>query len=663
MSVPAMADDASSPATDAPQVRVRLLGGTIALVTAFLLTALLTLVQQSNQERDAALARKQHSYDVVLLVGQIDGAFGRSEAALGRYVINGDRETGTLYYDEWRHAGALIDDLDSLVHDDPVQSDRVERLRALYAKRGTELGPPAQLASLRKGWLAISLFAIAGKSPTLKDIQATLRATAQAESQLLGKRSSFADAQTDRANKLAHLLSLVGILLALSVIALGWLITIALAERRSARDLAEIETDRAALLEVAVTERTAELRHANLRLIAEGKTRAEAEAKLRQLQKMEAVGQLTGGIAHDFNNMLAVVVSGLEMARRRTDGQAGDAAAYIDRALEGASRAAALTRRLLSFARAEPLLPAAVDPGRMLRGISDLVDRTIGERIEVRIHSDADVWPVWVDGFQLENAILNLAVNARDAMNGEGQMTMSATNVRLQSGEVALLEGGDYVRLSVSDDGVGMDQATLERVFEPFFTTKAAGQGTGLGLSQISGFARQSGGEVAIESTPGVGTTASIYLPRRAGIAAPTAPVDASSLPDAAAAEIGTILVVEDDPRVRAATGTALAELGYRAILCSSGPEALAEMGKRTDIGLVITDVVMPGMTGPELAGRLRADHPDICLLFVTGYVGEAGEADHFRGSEVLRKPFTLRALAEAVQTAAANMRSAERAA
>jgi signal transduction histidine kinase/ActR/RegA family two-component response regulator len=658
-----MSDDVPSPAGADPQTRIKLLGGLVALVAAFLLTALLALVQQSNHQRDAALARKQHSYNIVLLTGQIGSAFGQSEAALGRYVINGDRDTGTLYYDQWRQVGYLLDNMEDLVRDDPHQEARLQHLRALYTKRGAELGLPAQLASLKRGWSAISLFAIAGKSPTLRDITTTLQAMADAENILLGKRSSFAADQVDRSNNYAYLLSLVGIMLALSVVALAWLVTIALADRRVAREIADVETDRAQALEQAVAERTAELRDANLLLIAEGHNRAEAESKLRQLQKMEAVGQLTGGIAHDFNNMLAVVLGGLEMAKRRVEEQAHEATRHIDNALEGANRAAALTRRLLSFARAEPLLPGAIGAGQLLRDMSDLLDRTIGERIEVRILSDADTWPVWVDAYQLENAILNLAVNARDAMNGEGLLTMSAANVRLGDGEIGTLDGGDYVRIAVADNGSGMSAETLERVFEPFFTTKPVGQGTGLGLSQISGFARQSGGDVAIESTLGEGTIVSIYLPRHAGQLKAAAERIIANPAKRAPADTGMILVVEDDPRVRAATGTALEELGYRFILCGSGPEALTELEKRDDIGLVITDVVMPGMTGPELAHTVRARHPDIGLLFVTGYVGEAGEAESFKGSEVLRKPFTLRALADALEAAAANMQSTERAA
>jgi len=656
-----MSDDMSSPVVFGPQNRIKLLGGVVALIAAFLLAALLALVQQSSHQRDAALARKQHSYDIIMLTGRIDGAFGQAEAALGRYAINGDRDTATLYYDEWRQVGYLLDDLEPLVRDDPQQYARLKRLRSLYAKRGEELGPPAQLANVKKGWTAISLLAIAGKSPTLQGIHSTLEDMADAEGRLLDKRSTLAADKVERTNNLSRLLSVVGILLALSVVALGWLVTMAMSDRRVAREMAEIESDRAQALEQAVAERTAELREANLRLREEAQTREQAESKLRQFQKMEAVGQLTGGIAHDFNNMLAVVLGGLEMAKRRVEEQAQEASRHIDSALEGANRAAALTRRLLSFARAEPLLPGAISPAQLLRDMSDLLERTLGERIQIHISTEAGLWPVWVDAYQLENAILNLAVNARDAMKGEGMLTMRASNARLKQGEVGALAAGDYVRIAVTDNGCGMSADVMERVFEPFFTTKPVGQGTGLGLSQISGFARQSGGDVAVESALGEGTTVSIYLPRHAGEAALPAPVARAGLP-APTVDTGAILVVEDDARVRAATGTALIELGYEPILCGSGDEAIAQLDARDDIGLVITDVVMPGMTGPELAQAIRARHPSVALLFVTGYVGEAGEAESFKGFEVLRKPFTLRALAEAL-AAATGARPTDRAA
>jgi signal transduction histidine kinase/ActR/RegA family two-component response regulator len=625
-----------------------------------LLVALIILVQSSNSKRDTALARKQHSYDVVILTEQVEGSLARAEASLGRFVIDGDRRTGTLYYDEWRRAGTLIDDLAVLTADDPAQTARVDRLRALYAKRGEELALPATRANYKQGWPALSLFALAGKSDTLPKMTKVLREITEAGGALIDQRASAAASRIDQANSLAMVLSGVGVLLAISVLALAWLMVNEMAARRIAAETAEIAADRSAALERAVAARTSELSEANRRLIEEGKTREAAEARLRQVQKMDAVGQLTGGIAHDFNNMLAVVVSGLEMAKLRVEQQAAETARHIESAMEGATRAAALTRRLLSFARAEPLLPTAADPGGLLRGMSELIDRTIGERIQVRILANADGWPVWVDAYQLENAILNLAVNARDAMNGAGTIVMRIANVQLGDGEIGALAAGDYVHLSVTDDGCGMSPETLERVFEPFFTTKPVGQGTGLGLSQILGFARQSGGDIAIASTLGEGTTVSIYLPRYRGEAEVQ---EAGPAPTLAPARIeGTIMVVEDDPRVRAATGNALDELGHRAVLCASGAEALERLDDEP-IAMLITDVVMPGMTGTELVERVRLRFPNLRVLFVTGYVGEAGEAEMFRDAVVLRKPFTLRALADALAATAASEREANRAA
>ena len=649
-----MTDDAALTAAGEPRTPRggRILLIVAAVVTTALVAALIILVQRSSAERDAALVRTQHSYEIVTLTGEVDGALARAEASLGRFVVDGERSTGSIYYDQWRHAGIVLERLTPLVAEDAAQAARMRQLEALYAKRGEELALPAARANYKQGLAALALFARAGRSDTLPEIARLLHEVADAERARLDRRSTAAASRTERANDLAQLLSIVGILLALSVLALGWLAVQALAEQRIARDSADLESGRSAVLERAVAERTVQLSEANNALIEAAAIRDEAEAKLRQVQKMEAIGQLTGGIAHDFNNMLAVVLGGLELARRRVEEHTTDALGHIDSAIEGATRAAALTRRLLSFARAEPLLPSATDPRRLLTGLSGLIDRSIGERIGVTIAADPDVWPVWIDPYQLENALLNLAVNARDAMHGEGVLTMRAANVTLAAGEINELPAGGYVRIAVTDDGVGMSQATLDRVFEPFFTTKPAGEGTGLGLSQILGFARQSGGDVAIASAEGRGTTVSIYLPRHHGAVAieqrgeqPLAPAVASA---------GTIIVVEDDPRVRGATDAALRELGYTTSLCASGEEALTRLRERPDTRLVVTDVVMPGMSGPELVDQIHGRYPDIGVLFVTGYVGEAGEAENFAGHAVLRKPFTIRAIGEAVAAALA---------
>jgi CheY-like chemotaxis protein len=371
---------------------------------------------------------------------------------------------------------------------------------------------------------------------------------------------------------------------------------------------------------------------------------------------MEAVGQLTGGIAHDFNNMLAVVVGGIDLAQRRLNGPKREVLMHLQNAMEGATRAAALTRRLLSFARSEPLLPERVDSKGLIGGMSDLLDRTLGERIKVDVQMAPDTWPTYVDPHQLENAIVNLAVNARDAMDGQGVMRITTENVRLAANEVGDVRAGEYVKISVIDSGHGMTREVLDRAFEPFFTTKPVGKGTGLGLSQIFGFAHQSGGEVGIESQVGVGTTVSIYLPRTE-VAAPVRVHPAVQRANDADVHVpgARILLVEDDPRVRTATMGALEDLDYDPVECSSGVEAL-ELFAGREFDLVITDVIMPEMTGPELIRHLKANYDrDFAVLFVTGYVGE-GDSDELRGYELLRKPFTVGALASAVSAALARI-------
>ena len=633
-----------------------------ALLAASLIIGLVIQVNLSNHERDHALGMERHSYDVLLVARSVDASMARAEASLGRFATSADRGMGTSYYNEWLQAGAQISQLEEMVGRDPQETALVHQLRSLYDARGKELGLTATRAYYRQGWPALLLFNNAGHSKLISDINRTLSAIAEHERAVLQNRYDQSDAAADQSNHLAKLLSVTGVLLVAAAGVLAWLTWNAIITQRRAREEAEAADDRASWLEHAVAERTRALSDANDRLHREMADRASAEAQLRQMQKMEAVGQLTGGIAHDFNNMLAVVVGGLDLAKRRLEKEADEVGRHIDNAMEGANRAAALTRRLLGFARAEPLLPEAIDPRELIAGMSELIDRTLGERVVVETKLAEDVWPVWVDPLQLENAILNLAVNARDAMDGAGRLEISVENCHLEDGEVGQAPAGDHVRIAVTNTGCGMTREVQERVFEPFFTTKPVGKGTGLGLSQIFGFVRQSSGDVAIRSAPGEGTTVSLYLPRGHKNAQP-APVRASAeplpLPVRRAREapepVGEpVLVVEDDPRVRVATVASIEELGYQPIGCASGEEALTLLEGRRDIRLMITDVVMPGMTGPELGAAVRSRHPHIAILFVTGYAGEAGEGE-LQGQAVLRKPFTVTALERAVGDALLN--------
>jgi signal transduction histidine kinase len=636
-----------------------------AMVVAALIVFLIVQAISSNRQRDHALARERHSYDVMLLTRSVEASMTRAEATLGRFATSGDRDMGTGYYNAWVEAGSSIDKLETLVGQDPEEVRLVRQLRGLYGARGAELDPVATRAYYKQGWPALTLFNDAGHSKRIVDIRRTLDAISDHESAILQDRYDESDAAAIQADQTVRLLSIVGVALVGAAGVLGWVAVGAIRRQRRAREDAEAADERAAWLEHAVAERTRALSEANERLHQAAADQAAAEAQLRQMQKMEAVGQLTGGIAHDFNNMLAVVVGGLDLARRRLENEAAEVGRHIDNALEGANRAAALTRRLLGFARAEPLLPEAVNPATMIADMSVLFDRTLGERIAIRTQIAADVWPVWVDPLQLENALLNLAVNARDAMDGAGRLEIAVDNVTLKIGEIGEAHPGDYVRIAVTDTGCGMTPEVKERVFEPFFTTKPVGKGTGLGLSQIFGFVRQSEGEVAIRTAPGEGTTVSLYLPRGRRIAAAVAQVAGRSVdpmplpvvprPIVAPGRPEPVLVVEDDPRVRISTVAAIEELGYAPVACDSGEQALSVLADRRDIRLMISDVVMPGMTGPELAVQVRERHPRVGILFVTGYAGEAGDGGELEGQQVLRKPFTVAALERAVGEALAH--------
>ncbi|HEX8654356.1 MAG TPA: ATP-binding protein [Allosphingosinicella sp.] len=652
-----MADDRVDAAADedgGPATWRRGWAGAGALLAAILLVALIVMVTLSNRSREDALDFERHTYDVMLLTRTVDSTIARAEAALGRFVMDEEQATGTVYYTEWRRAGRQIDELQRQASQDPGQAARVTALRRLYETRGAELALAANAAGRRTGAQSVAYFYQAGQSRTLPALRSQLDAIAAAERTTLQRRMAETRTFTAQADRLTGWLGWLAVLIGVGAVLLGLFAWRAISERILARRDAESEASRAALLEQAVEERTRELREANERLRSEAQERAAAEAQLRQVQKMEAVGQLTGGIAHDFNNMLAVVVGGLDLARLKLRGPRRDVEFHLDSALEGASRAAALTRRLLAFARAEPLLPEGIAPAELIGAMLDLVDRTIGERIQVHTRFADEPWHVWADANQLENAIVNLCVNARDAMDGSGELGIGVENVTLGDCEAGQLPDGEYVRISVSDTGSGIAPEHLERVFEPFFTTKPVGKGTGLGLSQIFGFARQSGGDVTIESELGKGTIVSIYLPRSQQAALQAADRHASAGPRIdeplhSAEEGAVVMVVEDDPRVSRSTVAALEELGYVAIACHSGRDALDMLARNDTIDLVVTDVMMPEMTGPELIREMARLYPHIGVLFVTGYVGEAGDAQDLSGYDILRKPFTVAALADAV--------------
>nr|WP_321986182.1 CHASE3 domain-containing protein [uncultured Lichenicoccus sp.] len=379
--------------------------------------------------------------------------------------------------------------------------------------------------------------------------------------------------------------------------------------------------------------------------------RAEAEAVLREAQKMQAIGQLTGGIAHDFNNLLTVILGNLEITRARLPGDAA-LQSRIERATWAAQRGATLTAQLLAFARKQPLAPKPIDIALTIPELIPLLRRTLGEHIDVRYVETAGLWPAMADAAQLESAVLNLALNARDAMPGGGRLTIELANKVLDENyarQHAEVTAGDYAMLAVSDTGHGMSKELVARVFEPFFTTKPDGRGTGLGMAMVFGFVKQSGGHVKIYSEPGEGTTVRIYLPRAARAPAQqqaSTPVD---LPAGSA----TILVVEDEPAVREISVAILSDLGYRVLEAGDGEEGLRVFGAHAnEIDLLLTDVVLPGkVRGRALAEQIIAIRPATKVIYMSGYT-ENSIVHHGRlddGVHLIAKPFKREQLARKI--------------
>jgi PAS domain S-box-containing protein len=380
--------------------------------------------------------------------------------------------------------------------------------------------------------------------------------------------------------------------------------------------------------------------------------RRAMQEQLHQSQKMEAIGQLTGGVAHDFNNLLTIILGNLDTIARRAPADERLKRA-IEQASRGAHRAATLTQQLLAFARRQPLDPKPADVNALIIDMSDLIRRTLGEDIEVETSLSEVVWPVEVDPHQLESAILNLAVNSRDAMRDGGRLTIRTSNVVIAPGAAltdAELAPGEYVLIAVVDTGVGMSSEVLAHAFDPFFTTKPIGEGTGLGLSQVFGFVKQSGGHVKLASDAGHGTTVQIYLPRFLGEVAPSN--REAPLATAQGNRSETILVVEDDDDVRIYTTSSLRELGFTVLEASDGESALRLLTMHPEIALLFTDVGLPRLNGRQLVDQAKTLRPDLKVLFTSGYARQAivhdGRLD--QGVELLTKPFTRSQLAARIR-------------
>ncbi|MFL1514079.1 PAS domain-containing hybrid sensor histidine kinase/response regulator [Pseudomonas prosekii] len=409
-------------------------------------------------------------------------------------------------------------------------------------------------------------------------------------------------------------------------------------------------------LEERVGARTQQLAEANQRLQNEMVERERAEDALRHAQKMEAVGQLTGGIAHDFNNMLTGIIGSLDLMQRYiADGRAAEVGRFMEAAVSSANRAAALTHRLLAFSRRQSLDRKPLNANELIESLEDLLTRTKGDHIELHLKLAADVWPVSTDVSQLENALLNLVINARDAMPDGGRLLIETANVYLDGSDLLSLESvkaGDYLMIAVSDNGTGMSPSVLAKAFDPFFTTKPIGQGTGLGLSMIYGFAQQSGGHASLDSVPDQGTCVRLYLPRlHLGTPQDVLLADSGAAPSAIEGE--TVVLVEDDPAVRMLVLNLLNELGYHAHEAEDARAALPLLESDLRVDLLVTDVGLPGMNGRQLAEIARQHRPDLKVLFMTGYAEKAAERQGFldEGMDMVAKPFSIEVLANKIRT------------
>ena len=546
------------------------------------------------------------------------------------YLLTGNEDYLQPYLTSRDEAPRAVEALEQAAGDQAARVAEAQRLRALAAGKLDEI---AQTISLyRNGRQNEAMLIVqSDRGKQLMDELRGIIAAAEAREQAdIVEQMAAVDRS---ARQLRFIVIFAGVLL----LGIGFLLVTAvrnaMRELRASRDEAQA---------------------AHERLLQEMGGREQAESKVRQMQKMDAIGQLTGGVAHDFNNMLAVIISALQLAQRRLARGDTDIARFTDAAMDAARRAATLTSRLLAFARRQPLQPVVLDANRVVGGMSELLRRTLGEQIEFETVLAGGVWRVNADVSELENALVNVCVNARDAMSGGGKLTIETGNAFLDEAYARAnidVAAGQYVMIAVTDTGSGMPPEVRAKVFEPFYTTKEVGKGTGLGLSHVHGFLKQSGGHVAIYSEVGHGTTVKLYLPRtQLAEAEAPASIVSEELPIGDAGTL--ILVVEDEERVRTLSVASLRELGYTVLHADSGPQALQVLEKNPSVALVFTDIVMPGMSGRKLADEAKSRWPALKVLYTTGYTQNAivhnGVVD--ADARLLLKPYSLSDLARKVR-------------
>ena len=586
---------------------------------AAIVVAAIYFASQYNDEAQMVT----HTVEVQATLGRTESLLHEAESGQRGYLLSSSDE----HLANYRRAAAQVPvelvKIRELVSDNPAQLEEFATLETAVAQRLMILARTVD-AHITKDASGVQRAITIGKGrEAMVLVTDSLRKMAATEQALLNERRQSA------ASWRSYLVAAITAALLILVSAIVYWITVSRRDRRALEDI-------------------------NAKLLATIAEKDATSEQVRQMQKSEAVAQLAAGVAHDFNNMLAVVISGINLAKRRLSKGADGHEAMLDASLDGANRAGALVKRLLAFSRQQPLAPQSIDLNKLVLGMSEMITRSLGETIAVETVVGGGLWPTHVDPSQLENALLNLCINARDAMPDGGTLTIETANCHLDedySRQNAGIPTGQYVLLAVTDTGTGMTPEVMSKAFDPFFTTKGAGKGTGLGLSQVFGFVKQTGGHIKIYSEFGVGSTVKIYLPRDYA-KNQTLAVDVGPLSDTGGTE--TILLVEDEARVLSLTSANLQELGYSVIEASTPEEALRALQTTRKIDLLLTDIVMPGMNGRKLADAALALRPGLHVIFMTGFTRNAVVHNGFvdPGVRLLTKPFTYNELASKIRAA-----------
>jgi signal transduction histidine kinase/CheY-like chemotaxis protein len=570
------------------------------VVSAILLLGLMTLATWLVYEYKRQTGWVQHTLEVQKQLGSLLSKVQDAETGVRGFILTGEDSYLEVYNSALLQLPGNLESLRAQISGDAGQSLKFAELQSAVQRRIAHLKDATRIRRMKGLADAVEFVKTNRGYNIMQEVRTLIADMQMAEERLYDIRQSGAD----RLIGLATFVALCGVvLLVLSLTAWMW------SNRQHVRIVAQAEVER-----------------------------LQAEEKMRQMQKIEALGQLTGGVAHDFNNMLAVITSGLSLIKRRLNHGNVDVLELIDATMDGATRAATLTSRLMAFARKQPLEAQVIDASKIMRGLSTMLERTLGAGVTVELRLADNCWPTLADPVQLETAVLNLCVNARDAMDGSGRVVLVTENLKL--------DRGDVVHISISDSGTGMSSDVLARAFDPFFTTKDVGKGTGLGLSQVHGFVKQIEGDVSVDSRVGSGTTVHIYLPRHRGHegGSSSPQVNADAPPDHSC----LILVVDDEAVVRQLSAKMLRELGYQVHEADGASSAMRLLDENPDIALLFTDIVMPGMNGLDLARQAVRNRPALKVLFTTGY---SRHGDLPAGMDrMIAKPFTLDSLAAKVR-------------